>query len=541
MNAVVELQHVSVTLGERTVLHDVDLRIPDGELVLVVGATGSGKSTLLRTLCSLVPHFSGGTLRGTVRVCGRDTRLTPPRELADVVGFVPQNPLESFVTDTVEEELAYVLENLGLDPATMRRRVEETLDLMSIADLRDRSLWELSGGQQQRVAIAAVLTAAPRVLLLDEPTSSLDPAAAEDVLAAISRLVHDLGLTVVVSEHRLERVLHLADQVLVLDGPAPRMEAPSVAMTHAPVAPPVVRLGRSLGWDPLPLTVRDGRRRAAELRELLSGPDPATAATAGDVAATVTGLTVRYGQRVALDAVDLAVRAGEITALMGRNGAGKSTLLSALAGALAPSGGKVRVVDSEPVRLNGRARIQRVGLVPQDPGSLLYGATVAEECRLSDREGDLAAGTTAGVLDSLSSGLDPELHTRDLSEGQRLTLALAVVTAHRPALLLLDEPTRGLDDASKSHLVELLGSLAAAGTAVLFATHDVELVAQAAQRLVVLAAGEVIADGPARQVAAQSAVFAPQLTKVMAPLDFLTADEVLAAITRQRAASGGEP
>ena len=184
----------------------------------MVGETGTGKSTFLRAINGLVPHFSGGTLAGTVTVDGRTTKDNRPRDLADVVGFVGQNPLASFVTETVEDELAYTMENLGVPSDAMRRRVEDAVDLLGLHDLRDRSLRALSGGQQQRVAIGAVLTASPRLLVLDEPTSALDPAAAEEVLSALARLVHDLGLTVVMAEHRLERVVPFADRIILVPG-----------------------------------------------------------------------------------------------------------------------------------------------------------------------------------------------------------------------------------------------------------------------------------------------------------------------------------
>jgi energy-coupling factor transporter ATP-binding protein EcfA2 len=208
---VIRFEQVSVTYAEASspVLDRVDLVLPEGDLCLVVGTTGSGKSTLLGAINGLVPHFTGGLLRGRVLVDGRNTASFRPRDLADVVGYVGQDPLRGFVTDTVEDEVAYGMEQLGIDPVAMRKRVEETLDLMGIADLRRRPLIELSGGQQQRVAIAAVLAAQPRVLVLDEPTSALDPTAAQDVLAAISTLVHEVGLTVVLAEHRLERVMQI--------------------------------------------------------------------------------------------------------------------------------------------------------------------------------------------------------------------------------------------------------------------------------------------------------------------------------------------
>jgi energy-coupling factor transport system ATP-binding protein len=265
---------VSVTYPGATdaVLRDVDLHIPEGELCLVVGRTGSGKSTLLRCINGLVPHFTGGRLSGHVTVDGRDTRAFPPRELADVVGFVGQDPLAGFVTETVEDELAYGMESLGVAPDVMRRRVEEILDLLGLADVRDRSLLSLSAGQQQRVAIGSVLTVHPRVLVLDEPTSALDPAAAEDVLAALTRLVHDIGITVVLAEHRLERVVQYADRVVFVPGHGRPVESgsPAELLAYTPVAPPVVELGRLAGWSPLPLSVRDARRAAAPLRARLA-------------------------------------------------------------------------------------------------------------------------------------------------------------------------------------------------------------------------------------------------------------------------------
>ncbi|MGL4176587.1 MAG: ABC transporter ATP-binding protein, partial [Dermatophilaceae bacterium] len=283
----VRLERVSVVLpgAERPVLHAVDVEIEEGELALVVGRTGSGKSTLLGAMSGRVPHFTGGTLRGRALVHGRDTREHRPRDLADLVGVVGQDPLAGFVTDTVEEELAYGMEQLGLPAATMRKRVEETLDLLGIADLRGAPLRELSGGQQQRVAIGSVLTAHPRVILLDEPTSALDPTGAEDVLATIARLVHDLAVTVVVAEHRVERVLHHADRVVHVspDGSV-RSGTPRETMVDSDVTSPVVELGRLAGWSPLPLTVREARRASAQsggLRSRLAAAGPAPVRATG--------------------------------------------------------------------------------------------------------------------------------------------------------------------------------------------------------------------------------------------------------------------
>ncbi|WKX70090.1 ABC transporter ATP-binding protein [Streptomyces sp. XD-27] len=554
----IRFEQVSVTYTDAggPAIQGVDLTVPEGELCLLVGPSGVGKSTLLGAVSGLVPHFTGGTLRGRVTVAGRDTRTHRPRELTDVVGTVGQDPLAHFVTDTVEDELAYGMESLGLPTDTMRRRVEETLDLLGLAELRERPIATLSGGQRQRVAIGSVLTTHPRVLVLDEPTSALDPAAAEEVLAVLQRLVHDLGTTVLMAEHRLERVVQYADRVVLLSGPgeAPVTGEPADLMAVSPVHPPVVALGRLAGWSPLPLSVRDARRKAGPLRErLAAAPAPALTPTAVPAAAPVdatptaapaappheprprplaeaVGLSVRRGRVETLHAVDLSVRPGETVALMGRNGAGKSTLLSAFVGLHEPAAGTVRVDGAVPHRTRPAELLHRVGLVPQEPQDLLYADTVAAECAAADQDTGAPAGTCRALVGRLLPHVPDTTHPRDLSEGQRLALALAVVLTARPPLLLLDEPTRGLDYAAKARLAEVLRELAADGHAIVLATHDVELAAELAHRVVILADGEVVADGPTAEVVVSSPAFAPQVAKVLAPLPWLTVPQVRRAL-----------
>ncbi|WKD34850.1 ABC transporter ATP-binding protein [Streptomyces xanthophaeus] len=589
----IRFEQVSVTYEGASApsVQGVDLVIPEGELTLLVGPSGVGKSTLLGTVSGLVPHFTGGTLRGRVTVAGRDTRTHKPRELADVVGTVGQDPLAHFVTDVVEDELAYGMESLGLPPAVMRRRVEETLDLLGLNELRDRPIATLSGGQQQRVAIGSVLTPHPKVLVLDEPTSALDPAAAEEVLAVLQRLVHDLGTTVLMAEHRLERVVQYADQVLLLPSPgaAPVIGTPAEIMAVSPVHPPVVALGRLAGWSPLPLSIRDARRQAAPLRSRLSSvirptasqgsasipappafeargaghspvlsASPAFEARGSGGGAPVAGapgllarlrrgrsrptpaprevpaeahrVTVRRGRVQALHGITLTVAPGETIALMGRNGAGKSTLLSTLVGTVTPTTGEVTVGGRTPHRTAPPEMVRRVGLVPQEPRDLLYADTVAAECAAADSDAAAPAGTCRDLVSALLPDVPDDIHPRDLSEGQRLALALALVLTGRPALLLLDEPTRGLDYAAKVRLVEILRGLAADGHAIVLATHDVELTAELAHRVVILAGGEIVADGPTAEVVVSSPAFAPQVAKVLAPDPWLTVRQVAEAL-----------
>ncbi|WP_097985327.1 ABC transporter ATP-binding protein [Streptomyces sp. f150] len=540
--------------ADEPVLRDVNLSVDEGELCLVVGHTGVGKSTLLGAVNGLVPHFTGGTLYGTVTVDGRDTADHPPRELADVVGVVGQDPLDGFVTDTVEEELAYAMEQLAISPTVMRKRVEETLDLLGLADLRHRALHELSGGQQQRVAIGSVLTAHPRVLVLDEPTSALDPTAAEEVLAAVTRLVHDLGVTVLLAEHRLERVVQYADRVIHLPGNG-RVVAgpPSEIFTASSIAPPIVELGRAAGWSPLPLSVRDARRAARPLRTALEGAAPPPVRAVPDApGATLLGargITVVYQGVPAVREVDLDLRAGEITALMGRNGSGKSSLLWALQGSGPRTAGTVQVGGGEsgapgaakggdPKKLSAAEARRLVGLVPQTPTDLLYLESVKQELDQADTEsragGKAATGATGpsarAILDRLAPGIDGTMHPRDLSEGQKLALVLAIQLSAAPRVLLLDEPTRGLDYRAKTQLIAMVDELAAEGRSVVVSTHDVEFAARAADRVVVLAEGDIVADGPTTEVIVASPVFAPQVAKILAPLTYLTVDQVTAVL-----------
>ncbi|MFE6855802.1 ABC transporter ATP-binding protein [Streptomyces sp. NPDC057674] len=525
------------------VLRDVDLTVEEGELCLVVGHTGVGKSTLLGAVNGLVPHFTGGTLHGRVTVDGRDTADHPPRELADVVGVVGQDPLDGFVTDTVEEELAYSMEQLAVPPATMRKRVEETLDLLGLADLRHRALHELSGGQQQRVAIGSVLTAHPRVLVLDEPTSALDPTAAEEVLAAVTRLVHDLGVTVLLAEHRLERVVQYADRVIHLPGDGRVVSGtPAEIFRTSSIAPPIVELGRTADWSPLPLSIRDARRAAAPLRTRLSGVVPPAVRPAPDAdrprLLSARGITVAYQGVPAVREVDLDLRSGEITALMGRNGSGKSSLLWALQGSGSRRAGSVAVGEPgdpkapDPRKVSATEARRLVGLVPQTPTDLLYLESVEQELDQADAESGVQDhGIPARtLLDRLAPGIPDTTHPRDLSEGQKLALVLAIQLAAAPRVVLLDEPTRGLDYRAKGELIDIVDGLAAEGRTVVVSTHDVEFVARAADRVVVMAEGDVVADGPTGEVIVASPVFAPQTAKILAPLPFLTVEQAAAVL-----------
>ncbi|MDY6050309.1 MAG: ATP-binding cassette domain-containing protein [Corynebacterium sp.] len=568
---VLELDHVSCTYAgtDSPQLSDVTLTVEEGEILLVVGRTGSGKSTLLGAMTGAMPHATGGLLTGHVRVLGRDTRDFPPRLLADAIGVVGQNPAESFVADTVEEELAYAMEQAGLPEAVMAKRVEETLDLLGIGELRHALVTELSGGQQQRVAIGAVLTTRPAVVVLDEPTSALDPTGAEDVLATITKLAHDVGMAVIIAEHRIERVLSYVDRIAHVnaDGTV-TVGSPAGIMADSDVYPPLIELGRWAGWAPLPLSIRAARKAAAPLRERLFTAASASAATTGTLGTaspdssqtardtatpepllSARSVVVEYPGVRAVDGVDLDLHPGEITVLMGRNGCGKSTFLWAVQGTGTRTSGSIQVTAGgnppvDPAALKPSVRMGHISLVPQNPTDILYESTVGRELAavgraLATAQHENASGepgqpgpSPRAILDQLAPGIPDDIHPRDLSEGQKLALALAVQLAAQPPVNLFDEPTRGLDYGGKRALVAMLTDLKAAGHAILVVTHDVEFAALAADTVHIMADGMIVASGTARDMLAASPAYAPQVAKITAgvqdPSHWLTVEEVIA-------------
>jgi energy-coupling factor transport system ATP-binding protein len=511
-----------------TVIEDLSFEISEGEMVLVMGHTGSGKSSLLRLVNGLVPHHTGGILAGEIVVDGRSTRTSKPGELAGIVGIVGQNPIATFVADTVEEELAFGLEALNFPNDVMRKRVEEALDQVGLASLRNRDIATLSGGEQQRLAIAAALVMHPKVLVLDEPTSALDPVASEEILAILHRLVHDLSITVILAEHRLERVIGYVDRILLIEGDgSTAFGTPEEILKKSELVPPIVRLTRALNLEEIGTSTRDVRRITEELRsELPDSERPLH--VAGKVLVVAKNISVNYGEHQALKEISLNLHAIEITALMGRNGAGKSSLIKALVGLIEPKSGSIEIDGVNLSQLKQSERSNRIGYIPQEPGDLLYLTSVSDECDRADKDNKLPTGATFELLHAMLPSISGDSHPRDLSEGERLTLVLALVLSGSPEILILDEPTRGLDYSAKNRLMALLHNRARVrGTAIFIATHDVEIVAEVADRTIFLADGEKVADGTTLDVLLASPAFAPQVAKVMSPRRWLTVADVL--------------
>jgi energy-coupling factor transport system ATP-binding protein len=499
--------------AERAALSDVSVEVGPGELVVLAGRSGCGKTTLLRAACGLVPHFHGGEVSGRIEVGGVDALASGPGELAAAVGYVAQDPETQVVSTTVAAEIELPLELRGETPTARARAVEEVALALAIPELLGRTVDTLSGGELQRVALAAALVTRPRLVLLDEPTSQLDPVAGDELIWLLRRLNEEWGITILLAEHRLERCLAAADRVLAMDSGTISFDgSPPDFLTWAQDADPALetpaaRLFSLAGIAPLPTGVRDARRTLADIERV--GEEPAKRSREEGVrspipwALEVRDLWVELGdgdeRRDVLKGLEVTVGRGERVALMGRNGAGKSTLLRTVAGLVGPARGKALAPDG-------------IALLTQNPGDYLVRERVGDELPGEDgREALLVVGLEEAV------DADP----RDLSGGERQRLALAIVLAGGmdgaglPGLVALDEPTRGMDRARKEDLAALVERLAGSGAGVVVATHDVEFAAAFAERVVLLGDGVVIADGSAGEVLSGGWYFATEVARIL--------------------------
>ena len=537
-------------------VREVSLEIEDGEFVLLIGPSGGGKSTLCRCLNGLIPHFYGGRITGRVEVNGLDITRHSTRELAARVGMVFQDPENQLVAGDAEREIAFGMENLAFPGELMAKRMEESLDTLGISAIRHRRTGELSGGEKQKVVIAAVLALHPNILVLDEPTSELDPGSAEEVLAAVGRLNDELGLTVILVEHRLDRVAQHVDRLLVLSGGAviadgsPRSVLGGDKITDTGVGlPPIISLARGLkergiGSGETPLTVKEGRMALGKVfkrRFEMSSNAPAAPPQSPNrpPLIEIKKLWHTYpGGCVALRDVNLSVSEGEFVAVMGRNASGKTTLVKHINGLLKPTRGEVTVGGTNSREATIAELARKVGFVFQNPNDHLFADTVEEEIAFTlrnlgfnDKE---AAARVDEMLERFNLGEYRKHYPRSLSGGEKQRVALASVIAAHPGILILDEPTRGMEYRLKRELMAFLGDYRRQGGAVILVTHDVETVAEHADRVVLLSEGRVVVCGSRREVLSGALLFSPQINRLVqafagygVPGDILTADEVL--------------
>jgi energy-coupling factor transport system ATP-binding protein len=534
-------------------LKNINLSLEKEEFLLVVGGSGSGKSTLARLLAGLVPDYYGG------RICGRVLFQDKPlqegrRSLGAQVGIVFQDPEKQLVLTSVEAEIAFGLENLGLPQQEMLRRVAEVMSFLNLSPLKEEFTANLSGGQKQKVALASVLAMKPRVLILDEPTSQLDPAAADEFLYLVERLNREMGYTVVLIEQRLDRCFHLADRVAFMDRGAimhtgTAAEAARWQVQHSlPFIPPVSRFFVSIGSAVVPLTVKDGRR---ELEKHFAAPAPATGIydrqidDPGRQSAEKTAVLdiedvwfAYENGREALKGANLRVARGDFLVILGENAAGKSTLLKLIAGILKPGRGRLAVLGEDTRRSTPASMARKIGYLSQNPNDYLFEDTVEEEIRFTlNNLGRADQGMVDGILEKLDlngvSGANP----RDLSGGERQRVALASVLVAGPDLLLLDEPTRGMDYSLKKELGTLLQEQNQQGLTTVLVTHDVEFAAEYARQVAVMFDGRIVAAGSKHQILAGSAFYSPQIARLFYGIagDVLTVSD---AVEKMRTISG---
>ena len=477
-------------------LASISLEVAEGEFILVAGPSAGGKSTFLRLFNGLVPQFHGGRLAGSVTVAGLDASRTPARTMASRAGMVFQEPEAQSVALTVEEDLVFGMEQQGVPPPVMETRAKALLDQFGVAHLRSRRLATLSGGERQRSAIAAALALDPQLLLCDEPTSQLDPDGAADVMTALATLHHTGRTTILVSEHRLDRLLPIVSAVAEIREGRLRSATPRCAARWLEAVPPHVELARALGISPVPLTLDAAHVALAARPAALNATSLGTPPGPGDELLAARGLSVRFGDSDVLRDIDLSLAEGEVIALLGANGSGKTTLLRSLVGLQPVSQGTVSF-RRRPAPAPVQERAAFAGYVPQDPAVALYRQSVRDEVADGLRHRN-RAGQTSDVLRDWSVAELSDSNPRDVSVGQQLRVALASLLAHEPPVWLMDEPTRGADDAVRRFLAARIREHAARGGAAIVATHDIEAAAHFATRVIRLGSAGIEFDLPAR-------------------------------------------
>ena len=550
---------------DKPALQDINLEIQDGEFVLITGPSGGGKSSLCRCLNGLIPHFYGGEIIGKVEVEGLDVLKNSTRDMATKVGMVFQDPENQLVAMDVEREVAFGLENLAFPLKLMAKRIEEALDTVGIAGLRHRTVNELSGGEKQRVAIASVLALYPNILVLDEPTSELDPKGAEEVLNVVERLNDELGITVILIEHRLDRVAQHADRIIVLDnGMIVADGTPKSILSNSKVSeigveiPPIIKLVQGLknkyiSIDNTPLSVKEGRAALAKVfqhRAIARHPEPKRSFddirtipfTHNDISqplVDVKGLYHVYpGDFVALKNINLKIHEGEFVAIMGRNASGKTTLVKHFNGLLKPTKGDI-VVDGVNTKATSCADLAReIGYVFQNPNDHLFADSVEQEIAFTLKNSGFKSEEMEPMIDHTMErfGLTQYRHRypRSLSGGEKQRVALASILVAQPRIIILDEPTRGMEYKLKTKLMSFLDEYRKDSKVVILVTQDVETVAEYGDRVILLSEGRIVVDGTKREVLSQALLFSPQINRLAQSLtsygvssDVLTADEAL--------------
>lgn len=535
----IQIENLTYTYpgAEHPALEGISVTIPAGEMVFICGDSGCGKSTLGKAVTGAVPHFYGGSFAGRILLAGRDVAVMSHEERASAITMVFQDPERQLLMNTVHREIAFGPENLGMPSSEIRRRVWESMQFCNILDLREREIATLSGGQKQKVAIAAAIACRPRCILFDEPTSQLDPLSAEEILGLIGKINRELGITVLVIEQRVERCFELSSRILHLDrgrasfyGSRERFYQEG----EERFLPVHLRLSRHAGIPEMPSSFKEaGRQLLASVPSgssaiQLNGTPPASSLPpAGKEQIVLRRLRTGYGSRKVLKDLDLAVGEGEFLGIIGPNGSGKSTLLKALAGLL-PYGGSLKICGEEASGFNRTLLGRTLGYISQNPNDYLSKDSVHDELRFTlDNFGIPDDGRIDETLEELGLSALRNRNPRDLSGGERQRAAIASVLVNHPRILLLDEPTRGLDSTLKHKLGELLTRLNRQGMTILLVTHDIEFAAECCSRFLLLFDGEAVSSGGREDVLRDGIFYTTASSKLLREIapDIVTLDQ----------------
>ena len=553
----IEIKNLSFKYAnsKKNALNKITLKISDSEFILLAGPSGCGKSTLCRCINSLVPSFYGGKISGSVNVQNIDATHTQTKEMAKIVGMVFQDPENQLISTDVEREIAFGLENQGLPKTTISKRIEEVLDTIGIEQLRNRQISTLSGGEKQKIAIASVLVLQPEILVLDEPTSELDPKGAEEVIQLVKRLNEDFGLTVLLSEHRIDRVLQYVDRIIVMENSKISYDGNTrewihhVGKTIPDIGvPPVTRLSVALQnkkiESKIPLTIKEGRQNFSKIFESnkfkkINYSSNGQYNNKPNIAIRAKDVVFKYpNSKIILNGINLNILKGEFVSIIGRNASGKTTLAKMFNGLLKPSKGNIEVnhINTKNISVENLSRY--VGYVFQDPNVHLFADIVEEEITFMMQNLGFELKTIEDSLEKMLSNFDLNYcrysYPRSLSTGEKQRVALSSILATRPQFLILDEPTRGLDYEMKRNLMFHLKSYQRDGGTIIFISHDIELIAEFGERILLLGEGKIIADGNKHEVLSNSLHFSPQINRLIQPFtkyglssDILTVDEIM--------------
>lgn len=506
--------------GDCAALQDISLSIEEGELIFLTGYSGCGKSSLLKAMAGLLPDFYGGKIGGSIQYRGKDMRKWDKRKLPKEIGIVFQDPEQQTCMTVVEHEVAFGLENLGVPLDQMRHRVAEVLAMLDLTHLKDRSIFELSNGQKQRVILASILAMHPRVLILDEPTSQLDPIAANEILDYVYRLNREWGTTIILSEQRVERCLDMADRMLIMDEgsivfdgtPHEAIESQGEALD--PFLPPISKIFRATSLHPIPINVKEGREVIKQLncnQKNISMPlirSKRQDQNRDNI--LVKGRKLRYtypNNLFSIDDMDFEFYGGEVTTIFGENGAGKSTLLKLISGILKPQRGSIHTKGD-------------VGYLSQNPNDYLFSNTVYEQLLFAlELKGMKDDGRIDDMLKKLRIYQYRDENPRDLSGGEKQRVAIATVMITDPSVILMDEPTRGMDSLVKRELSLMINSLIKEGKSIIMVTHDIEFAADISQRVLIIADGDIVADGEMHRMIGSSFYYSTQIARLFKDID----------------------